>query len=67
MILTALHLQCGTNGRVLHWDQYRSLSTMETTKAQGFLDHEVIFGTPSQQLKIVGNSVDRKVALAMGW
>lgn len=39
---------------------------METRRAQGFLDHEVIVGVPSQQLKIVGNSVDRKVAFAMG-
>ena len=39
---------------------------METRRAQGFLDHEVIVGYPSQQLKIVGNSVDRKVAFAMG-
>ena len=39
---------------------------METRRAQGFLDHEVIVGTPAQQLKIVGNSVNRKVAFAMG-
>jgi hypothetical protein len=39
---------------------------METRRAQGFLDHEVIVGFPSQQSKIIGNSVDRKVAFAMG-
>lgn len=39
---------------------------METRRAQGFLDNEVIVGSTSQQLKIVGNSVDRKVAFAMG-
>jgi DNA (cytosine-5)-methyltransferase 1 len=65
-ILTALHLQDGINGNVLHWEQHRSISIMETRRAQGFLDHEVLVGYPSQQLKIVGNSVDRKVALAMG-
>jgi DNA (cytosine-5)-methyltransferase 1 len=65
-ILTDLHLQCGFNGNVLHWDQHRSITIMETRRAQGFLDHEVIVGNPSQQLKIVGNSVDRKVAFAMG-
>jgi hypothetical protein len=65
-MLTDLHLQCGINGKTLHWEQHRSISIMETRRAQGFLDHEVIVGTPSQQLKIVGNSVDRKVAFAMG-
>jgi len=65
-VLTNLHLQCGINGVVLHWEQHRSITIMETRRAQGFLDHEVIVGTPAQQLKIVGNSVDRKVAFAMG-
>jgi len=65
-VLTDLHLQCGINGVVLHWEQHRSITIMETRRAQGFLDHEVILGTPAQQLKIVGNSVDRKVAFAMG-
>lgn len=65
-ILTALHLQCGINGSVLHWEQHRSLSVLETRRAQGFFDHEVLVGAASQQLKIVGNSVDRKVAFGMG-
>lgn len=65
-ILTDLHLQCGINGNVLHWEQHRSITIMEMRRAQGFLDHEMIVGYPSQQLKIVGNSVDRKVAFAMG-
>lgn len=65
-IMTALHIQCAFNGKTLHWEQHRSLSVMETRRALGFLDHEVIVGVPSQQLKIVGNSVDRKVAFALG-
>jgi DNA (cytosine-5)-methyltransferase 1 len=65
-VLTDLHLQCGINGVVLHWEQHRCITIMETRRAQGFLDQEVIVGTPAQQLKIVGNSVDRKVAFAMG-
>lgn len=65
-VLTDLHLQCAINGNVIHWEQHRSLSIMETRRAQGFLDHEVLIGYPSQQLKIVGNSVDRKVAYALG-
>lgn len=65
-VLTGLYMQCGKNGVVLHWEQHRSITIMETRRAQGFLDHEVLVGTPAQQLKIVGNSVDRKVAFAMG-
>jgi DNA (cytosine-5)-methyltransferase 1 len=65
-ILTALEPQCGINGNFLHWEQHRCISIMETRRAQGFLDHKVIVGAPSHQAKIVGNSVDRKVAFAMG-
>lgn len=39
---------------------------MEARRAQGFLDHEIILRSPAQQWKIVGNSVDRKVAFALG-
>jgi hypothetical protein len=39
---------------------------METRRAQGFPDHEVIVGCPANQWKIVGNSVARTVALALG-
>ncbi|ETS75591.1 hypothetical protein PFICI_12535 [Pestalotiopsis fici W106-1] len=53
-------------GQVSHWSQDRPLSVMEVRRAQGFLDHEVITGTPRQQWYIVGNSVARQVALALG-
>lgn len=65
-IMTALRLQCAFNGKVIHWDQHRSLSNMEARRGQGVLDHEVIVGLPSQQLKIVGNSVERKLAFTTG-
>jgi hypothetical protein len=39
---------------------------MEARRAQGILDHELIFGLPSQQWKIIGNSVARSVSLALG-
>lgn len=65
-VMTKFELQCGFNGRCVHWEQHRSLSIMEARRAQGFLDHEVLVGSPAQQLKIVGNSVDRKVAFAKG-
>ncbi|KAK6417258.1 hypothetical protein LTR95_017359 [Oleoguttula sp. CCFEE 5521] len=38
----------------------------EVRIAQGFRPHEVILGSPGQQMKIVGNSVDRWVAFALG-
>ena len=50
----------------LHWDQHRVLTIMEVRRAQGFPDHEVLVGLPSEQWKIIGNSVDRSVALALG-
>ncbi|KAH8196765.1 hypothetical protein TruAng_009084 [Truncatella angustata] len=53
-------------GIVNHWHQPRPLTLLEVRRAQGFLDHEVITGTPSQQWHIVGNSVARQVALALG-
>jgi hypothetical protein len=39
---------------------------LEVRRAQGFLDDEVILGKPAQQWHIVGNSVARQVALALG-
>jgi len=42
------------------------MTVMEVRRAQGFPDNEVIVGTPAMQWKIVGNSVARPVALALG-
>jgi DNA (cytosine-5)-methyltransferase 1 len=38
----------------------------EARRAQGWPDEEVLIGPPSKQLHIVGNSVDRRVSLALG-
>ena len=65
-VTTALQISCGVVGRTLHWDQHRALTVMELRRAQGFLDHEVIIGSTREQTIIIGNSVDRKVALALG-
>ncbi|KAG4271178.1 DNA (Cytosine-5-)-methyltransferase [Fusarium proliferatum] len=54
------------NGRTLHWHEPRVLSIMETRRAQGFRDEEVLLGIPSDQYKIVGNSVAREVAVSLG-
>ena len=65
-IITTLRLADGITGRCLHWEQHRSNTVMEVRRAQGFPDEEVIIGTPPEQVKIIGNSVDRKVSLALG-
>ncbi|KAI1021709.1 hypothetical protein LB503_013257 [Fusarium chuoi] len=54
------------NGRTLHWHEPRVLSVMEARRAQGFRDEEVLLGIPSDQYKIVGNSVAREVAVSLG-
>ena len=56
----------GKGSGCLHWDQHRVLTVMEARRAQGFPDYEVLIGSPSEQWKTIGNSVDRKMALALG-
>lgn len=56
----------GAGGTCLHWDDHRLLTIMEARRAQGIPDHEVLIGPPLEQWKIVGNSVARPVALAIG-
>ncbi|KAL8788448.1 MAG: hypothetical protein Q9213_001671 [Squamulea squamosa] len=53
-------------GSALHWDAHRCLTVMEARRAQGYPDDEVIIGTPPAQWKIIGNSVARQVAIALG-
>nr|OQO25944.1 hypothetical protein B0A51_06082 [Rachicladosporium sp. CCFEE 5018] len=65
-LMTKLALQDGKNGISVHWEQPRALTVQEVRIAQGFRPHEVIIGSPGQQMKIVGNSVDRWVAFALG-
>ncbi|EKG21159.1 hypothetical protein MPH_01515 [Macrophomina phaseolina MS6] len=65
-ITTAPVASCAINGRVLHWRQHRALTIREARRAQGFDDGDVITGTSKEQWKIIGNSVSRSVALALG-
>ncbi|KAH9844997.1 C5-methyltransferase family [Teratosphaeria destructans] len=65
-IITAMQVHDGNTGQCLHWSQNRMLTVMEARRAQGFLDDEVIIGSPAQQIKIIGNSVDRKVSTVLG-
>lgn len=53
-------------GTVNHWQQPRPLTVLEARRAQGFPDEDIILGKASDQWRIVGNSVARQVALALG-
>ncbi len=65
-ITTSAQPSCGFTGTILHWDQHRLLTIMEARRAQSFPDQDVLVGHPAVQWKIVGNSVARTVALALG-
>lgn len=41
------------------------MSIMEVKRAQGFRDEDVLLGSPSDQYRVVGNSVARQVAVAL--
>jgi site-specific DNA-cytosine methylase len=66
-ITTGISPQNGRGGATLHWSEPRSMSIQEARRAQGYLDTEVIIGTLPKQWAIVGNGVDRKVSLALGF
>ncbi|MCJ1246567.1 DNA methyltransferase Dim-2 [Trapelia coarctata] len=53
-------------GRALHPVVDRCLAVLEVRRAQGYPDREVIVGLLSCQWRIIGNSVPRTVALALG-
>lgn len=53
-------------GQTLHYDESRLMSVMEARRVQAIPDHEIVIGIPTQQWKILGNGVDRKVAFALG-
>lgn len=65
-VTTACTPQDNLCGAWVHWEACRCMTVMEVRRAQGFPDEEVIVGSPAKQWKIVGNSVARPVALALG-
>ncbi|KAI9818018.1 MAG: DNA methyltransferase Dim-2 [Phylliscum demangeonii] len=65
-VTTTAQPSCSFTGTILHWDQHRVMTVMEVRRAQGFPDDDVLVGHPAVQWKIVGNSVARTVALALG-
>lgn len=65
-VITRCQPDDGLCGAWVHWDASRCMTVMEVRRAQGFPDGEVILGMPNSQWKIVGNSVARPVAFALG-
>ncbi|RFU75410.1 dna methyltransferase dim-2 [Trichoderma arundinaceum] len=65
-IVTAQTPSDAKNGRLLHWRESRLITIMEARRAQGLRDEEVLLGDPITQYRIVGNSVAREVAVALG-
>ena len=65
-IMTEPRPHDGAGGQCLHWDEHRLLTIMEVRRGQGIPDHEVLIGSLADQWKIVGNSVARPKALALG-
>ena len=65
-VMTAPRPDDGAGGACLHWDDHRLLTIMEARRGQAFPDHEVLIGSTADQWRIVGNSVARHVALALG-
>jgi DNA (cytosine-5)-methyltransferase 1 len=65
-ITTAAQPSCSFTGQSVHWGDPRLISVEEARIAQGFPEQDVLIGYPRTQWKIVGNSVARGVALALG-
>jgi len=53
-------------GTILHWEEPRTITIMESRRAQSFPDEEVLVGTAAERMKTIGNSVSRSVALSLG-
>lgn len=65
-VMTTCQPEDSICGSCVHWDACRCMTVMEVRRAQGFPDDEVLIGRPAKQWKIVGNSVARPVAFALG-
>ncbi|KAJ9148477.1 DNA (Cytosine-5)-methyltransferase 1 [Pleurostoma richardsiae] len=60
------HTDARVGGRQMHWNQPRPITLMEVRRAQGIPDDEVLVGDTMSQWRMVGNSVARQIALALG-
>jgi len=63
---TDLNIQDARAGHNLHWEQPRTLTIMEVKRAFGYQDDDVLVGVRSDQMRILGNSVDRNAAFVLG-
>jgi DNA (cytosine-5)-methyltransferase 1 len=53
-------------GKVLHYCEDRVMTNLEAKRAQGFFDTDVLVGRAASAYRIIGNSVCRQVAFALG-
>jgi DNA (cytosine-5)-methyltransferase 1 len=53
-------------GPFVHWEQNRCITLEEARLTQGIPTEEVLIGSVSEQFKMVGNAVDRRVSEALG-
>ena len=53
-------------GKVFHYFQDRPITNLEAKRAQGFFDSDIIVAKPPKAFRIIGNSVCRQVAFALG-
>ncbi|KAI0116224.1 S-adenosyl-L-methionine-dependent methyltransferase [Hypoxylon sp. NC0597] len=69
-LFNTISTKCGPSdarvGAINHYSEHRPLSILEVRRTQGFPDHELLLGSKSNQWHMVGNSVARPVALALG-
>ncbi|RGB28937.1 hypothetical protein C1646_672845 [Rhizophagus diaphanus] len=52
--------------RIVHFEEPRVISVREAARAQGFLETDILCGNIADQYKVVGNSVPRNIAFALG-
>ncbi|KAL5392750.1 hypothetical protein DPSP01_000450 [Paraphaeosphaeria sporulosa] len=65
-IVTAPSPHDSRAGPFVHWQQNRCITLEEARLAQDIPAEEVIIGNVSDQYKMVGNAVDRRVSKALG-
>jgi hypothetical protein len=65
-VTCSLNPMSGPFGRALHYRENRVFSILEAKRLQGFFDTDVLVGKPRTCFKIIGNSVCRQIAFALG-
>ncbi|KAL1597093.1 hypothetical protein SLS60_008675 [Paraconiothyrium brasiliense] len=65
-IVTAPSPHDSRAGPFVHWEQNRCITLEEARLAQDIPPEEVLIGNVSDQYKMVGNAVDRRVSKALG-